>query len=183
MTISRLLTLTVLLAPLTLITSTAAEAGPWCNQIVIIGDSLTAQGNGRIHAALPAAIVNARGGRTVESGYEAAVGVNESNVSDCWIFALGTNDIYQQATAEQITARINQLLTVTVPTDHIWWIMPAFGPGSTLDGSQFAALLPAYAAIKIVPAIPANEYQPDGIHLTDAGYQRRAAQIVDAIAQ
>lgn len=165
--------------------SDAAAPAVWCSRIVIIGDSLTAQGNGALHATFPNAFVNARGGRVTSEGYEPALGIKESNVADCWVFALGTNDVYFNLAPAVSTAAINKMISLIGPTDHVWWILPQFVTGGTLSGTlntaAFNALVPSYV-VKVALNLPATDFTPDGIHLTEAGYVHRAAAIAAAIA-
>lgn len=161
-------------------TSVAAPAtGPWCDQIVIIGDSLTARGNGALHASFPDAIVNARGGRLTSEGAEPALGIAESNAAHCWVIALGTNDAYFEIDAAESAAAINRLLGIA--SGRVWWVLPEFAPAAGLDASEFVSLIPTWVN-RIELHTPASEFAWDGIHLGPAGYERRAQTIAAAIA-
>lgn len=166
----------VAVAAMVVLPAARTEADVACRHTAIIGDSLTARGNGALHAQFPKATINARGGRTTVDAYEAAVGVAESVPVNCWVFALGTNDVLQGLNRLDVRDGIAHLMTLVRPTDHVWWIVP-----NVRGAAWYTALIPAsVATVNTYPA-PAD-YLRDHIHLTGAGYVHRATAISAAIA-
>jgi lysophospholipase L1-like esterase len=153
-----------------------------CQQVAVIGDSLTAQGNAELRKQLPAGtIINARGGRTSPEGVEPARGVAESNDVDCWVFALGTNDIWWwNVTEDQSRRAVNDLLAIA-GTDRVVWVLLEYGPGAEdrPDPELFNNLIPDNVT-KVRPGVAATQ-APDGVHLTANGYRMRAEAIAKAL--
>lgn len=178
----RALALIALLCPLGTATApSAANAAVWCNQIAIVGDSLTSLGNEALHDRFPEAIINAHGGRTTAQGYEAADGIDASNTVDCWVFALGTNDIYGWHDYASSRTAIDHLLRLVGPTDHVWWVLPQVTAASGLNAATFDSAVPTYAD-PVDLRTPLADFLPDGVHLTPTGYVHRAAALAAAIA-
>jgi hypothetical protein len=182
MTVKRFGLALILVAALTAINPQPVSAGPWCAQIAVVGDSLTARGNGPLRDRLPGVLMNARGARTLTDGYEAALGVHESNRVDCWVIALGTADLYFDRTSVEIQTGIDQLITLMDPTDHIWWVVPVFCADVPFDPERVASRIPPWAGVQIRLTLGPADYQADGIHLSAGGYVNRAGQIAAAIA-
>lgn len=179
--IRRLIVALVLVATAVPMATSPAAAGPWCNQVAIVGDSLTSLGSSALHAQFPEAIINAHGGRTTAQAYEAADGIDASNTVDCWVFALGTNDIYGWHDYTSSRAAIDQLLRLIGPTDHVWWILPQVTAASGLNAATFDSAVPTYAT-PVDLHTPLADFLPDGVHLTAAGYVNRATAIAAAVA-
>ena len=149
-----------------------AVAGTSCNQMAIIGDSLIANGNQALHRQFPTAIINARGGRLVSDGWEAAQGIKESNpLVDCWIIALGTNDISHHLDVSTMQTAIDHLRSTLV--GRVWWVLPQFAPAAQLDPTVFDYLVPANV-IRISTNPVLADFIGDGIHRTPEGYEHRA---------
>jgi hypothetical protein len=151
-----------------------------CRAVAIVGDSLTAQGNGALHTLLPDATINARGGRTTLDAVEAAQGIVESNDVDCWVFALGTNDLYWDVPTSESRQAITDLLAISGP-DHVMWVLVEYGPGQYAQPNpeRFNDLIPT-GVITVAPNV-ATSGSVDGVHLTPAGYIARAEAIVEAL--
>lgn len=164
-----------------------------CDQTVVIGDSLTAFGNLALRNAIPNVTINARGGRLTSEAWEAgegysqssegwdlATGVPVSKPSTCWIFALGTNDVFFNVDHATYSAAIAKMLTLVSANDRVWWVEPVFASSVHRDPAAFIATIPAFVT-KIDPSPASSDFRPDGIHLTSFGYEHRAEMIAAAL--
>lgn len=159
----------------------ASASGPYCNQIAIVGDSLTANGATSLHAAFPRALISGRGGRRTAEAWDSAAGIDGANSVDCWIFALGTNDLYGWHDWTSSRAAVMLVSSVVEANDHIWWILPQVAPWSGLRTATFDSAVPSFVG-PVDLHTPLGDYLADGVHLTPAGYTHRAAAIAAAVA-
>ena len=157
-----------------------ARPATTCSQVAIVGDSLTVEGSGELHDLLPDAIINARGGRTTAQAVEAAKGIEESNDVDCWVFAIGTNDLFFDVPTDVSRQAVADLLAIA-DIDRVVWVLVEYGQGIYAQQSpeRFNALIPA-SVISVTPGVAAAE-SVDGVHLSEEGYEARAAAIVAAL--
>ncbi|TFH20416.1 MAG: hypothetical protein E4H05_02375 [Acidimicrobiales bacterium] len=193
-------------------TDQAVRINRLCTRVWMIGDSLTVgsapairSGLGRM--ALEAELVDGVNNRRIAatapiSGVLAARSIRAANgEANCWVIALGTNDISNGVTTTtRARAAVAEMLREVTPDARVWWVNLDFGSldDSTLypDATRtFNAVLDERAAsdprfgvidwYTLAEGHPEWFLKPDGtadaVHVNASGYAARAAQVVEVI--
>jgi lysophospholipase L1-like esterase len=176
-------------------TTTTSAPVPLGTKVGIVGDSLT-EG---VRTRLPPLAarygfdlkIDALSGRDVEAGLTPLTKLKPGR--DLVVVALGTNDARASLTVEAAQARIEQMLAVVGDKTPVLWVN--IYRSDTKDASaaarRFDLALDAEAASR--PQLTVLDWSSyiegrkellgaDGIHLTAAGYDERAAWLARAIA-
>ncbi len=193
-------------------TEQAVRINRLCTRAWVIGDSLTVGSaptlrsglDGlELEAALVDGVINRRIPATAPvSGVLAARAIRATNgEADCWVIALGTNDISGGVTASRARALVAEMLAEVTPKARVWWVNVDFRPveGAAVDYAAatqtFNAVLNERAAsdprFEVIDWYTLAESHPewflksdgtaDPVHVNSAGYTARAAQVVDVI--
>jgi lysophospholipase L1-like esterase len=177
-----------------------------CQRVVIIGDSLTVGAEPHHRAQLVAAgipgIVDGNTSRRIPamstpqlSGVLTAERIRrEWGDADCWVIALGNNDIASVASMSSSTAAtlVAQLVAAVSPGARVWWVnvrdvrtAELIAKAATFNGvlDARAASDAAFEVVDWASLVAANPaWSTDGIHVTATGYRARAALVAAAIA-
>jgi lysophospholipase L1-like esterase len=176
-------------------TTTTTRPAPRGTKVAIVGDSLT-EG---IRTRLPPLAtqygfdlkIDAQSGRDIAAGMTPLTKIKTDR--DLVVVALGTNDARASLTVEAAQARIEQMLAVVGDKTPVLWVN--IYRQDTKDAStaarRFDLALDAEAAVR--PNLTVLDWSSyiqgrkdllgkDGIHLTSAGYDDRAAWLARAIA-
>ncbi|HSB87484.1 MAG TPA: hypothetical protein VLD86_14320 [Ilumatobacteraceae bacterium] len=144
--------------------------------------------------------VEVSGGRSIvetlsgqENAHDVAVRLRAEGFTGCWILAVGTNDAANIAAGgkRQATDRITSMMSV-IGTEPVLWLDAAT---IAVDGywasTNIAAwnevlrsLAPSYPNLRIAPwstFVGTQWFQPDGVHLTDAGSVARVEFVASAL--
>jgi hypothetical protein len=194
-------------------TDQAVRINRLCTRVWVVGDSLTvgsapALRSGLDGLDLEAALVDGVNNRRIPatapiSGVLAARAIRAANgEADCWVIALGTNDIANGVTTtSRARAVVAEMLAEVTPKARVWWVNVDFRPveGAAVDypaaTQTFNAVLneraasdPRFGVIDwytLAQSHPEWFLGPDGtadpVHVNNAGYTARAAQVVDVI--
>lgn len=164
-----------------------------CGSVAVIGDSLTEQSAGELATVLAGVrhVVDGRGGRRTAVSYvrtDPPVGYTPSGVEavrgvswrpDCWVIALGTNDVLR-GDPQTFDADIRTLLDA-IPSGRVLWV--SVGPQVKLWTDVWNRAL-VRAGVELVRWEPDSEWlKPDGIHVTAVGARERARLIGRAVGQ
>ena len=177
-------------------TRVSAEGGS-CDRVTIVGDSLeTWVGGEALRARFAEAgvlvLVDARVGRTVNAGRRRVAAIRaEHGDSSCWVVALGTNDAWGAAAAGSMWRRAAfgwrvRAMLAEIGADHrVWWVNVATRrAGLARSFADFNAALSAAGVVVVDYAglmAVAGGWAGDGVHLSGAGYQRRAELVAAAV--
>jgi len=176
-------------------TTTTTVPAPLGTKVAMVGDSLT-EG---VRTRLPPLAakygfdvkIDAQQGRDIEAGVAPLTKLKPNR--DLVVVALGTNDARASLTVPTAQARIEQMLAVIGDKTPVLWVN--IYRSDTKDASaaarRFDLALEAEAAIR--PNLTVLDWSSyiegrkslmgkDGIHLTSAGYDDRAAWLARAIA-
>lgn len=196
-------------------TDQAVRINRLCTRVWMIGDSLTvgsatAIQSGFDRLALEAEVVDGVNSRRISvnaqpverSGVLAARSIRAANgEANCWVIALGTNDISSGVTTTtRARAAVTEMLAEVTPDARVWWVNVDF---RSLDDSTyhpdatatFNAVLDERAAADLrfevidwytlAEGHPEWFLKPDGtsdpVHVNSTGYAARAAQVVEVI--
>jgi lysophospholipase L1-like esterase len=193
-------------------TDQAVRINRLCTRVWMIGDSLTvgsapAIRSGLERLELEAALVDGVNNRRIPatapiSGVLAARSIRaEQGEANCWVIALGTNDISNGVTTtSRARAVVAEMLAEVTPDARVWWVNVDF---RSLDGTTyfpdatrtFNAVLDERAAsdlrfevidwYTLAEGHPEWFLKPDGtadaVHVNATGYAARAALVVDVI--
>ncbi len=184
---------------------------PACARVAVIGDSLTVGSRSALRSGLAEAgfdaVVDAYGGRRIGrsapdpySGVKAALEVRATfGEADCWVIALGTNDLYAGAGDPRVArALVDEMLSVVTPGADVWWVNINFHDnpnnfGAPVDEEAgtavFNAGLDARAdgdgTFTVIDWYAYSEdhlwWFVDWVHVNSAGYLARARQTIDAL--
>ncbi len=188
----------LLLLPLSLAVSSArVSAVSSCDRVTIVGDSLEMWVGGealraRFAAAGVPVLVDARVGRSVNGGRRRVVAIRaEHGDSECWVVALGTNDAWGSAGAGSGWRRVVfgwrvRAMLAEIGADHrVWWVNVATRrAGLARSFGDFNAALSAAGVVVVDHAglmAVAGGWAGDGVHLSGAGYWRRAGLVAGAV--
>ncbi|MGA7758546.1 MAG: GDSL-type esterase/lipase family protein [Ilumatobacteraceae bacterium] len=179
-----------------------------CRRVIVIGDSLTDNARWYLREALDRAgfvhLIDAQHSRRIPasvrapfSGVIAAQQVRATwGEADCWVIALGSNDLIFGAGDPGVAAQlIESMLAATTPGARVWWVNldyhrdPAFafdfvGATSRFNATlaQRAATDPDLAVIDWYSLAEAHlEWFFDPVHVDAAGSRARAEQVADAL--
>ncbi len=194
-------------------TEQAVRINRLCTRVWVIGDSLTVGSAAALRSGLDGleleahvvdGVINRRIPATAPiSGVLAARSIRATNgEANCWVIALGTNDISNGVTT---TARarvaVAEMLAEVTPQARVWWVNVDFRSieGAAVDyptaTRTFNAVLNERAAsdlrfqvidwYTLAESHPEWFLKPDGtadaVHVNSAGYTARAAQVIDVI--
>jgi lysophospholipase L1-like esterase len=176
-------------------TTTTAAPVPLGTKVGIVGDSLT-EG---VRTRLPPLAarygfdlkIDALSGRDIQAGLTPLTKLKPGR--DLVVVALGTNDARADLTVAAAQARIEQMLAVVGDKTPVLWvnIYRSDTKVASAAARRFDLALEAEAAIR--PQLTVLDWSSyiegrkeligaDGIHLTSAGYDERAAWLARAIA-
>jgi hypothetical protein len=177
-----------------------------CRRVVAIGDSLTDNAAPWLRSELQAAgfvsLVDAHHSRRIPSTVRAPYsGVTAARTvraawgeADCWVVALGSNDIiFGGATIAD--ALIDEMISAVTPGSRVWWVNlnyhhdPGAGVNLPLATTSFNTALDRRAAADpLLNVIDWFTYSGsnlqwffDPVHVDRAGSIARAAQMVSAL--
>jgi hypothetical protein len=181
-------------------TEPAVRVNRLCTKVVVIGDSLT------VGAAT--AIRKGFDGLPIEYSVTAISGIKvtpeavqlarelraASGEADCWVIALGTNDITARGVTTTALANtmIDTMLAEVSPKSRIFWV----NVNLRTDDARISATKAVNQALDARAAKNASFqvidwyslsqnnlgwFGTDGVHYTSAGYSARAAQLVEVI--
>ena len=136
--------------------------------------------------------------RAPYSGVTAARQVRSTwGEADCWVVALGSNDLIFDAGDPIVAASmIDSMLAVVTPNSRVWWVNVDYhrDPRIAFDfvgaSSRFNAVLDARAAVDanltVIDWYSLAEQHLDWffdpVHVNDTGSRARAEQVVEALA-
>jgi hypothetical protein len=179
-----------------------------CNRVAVVGDSLTDNSEPWLISGLEAAgftaLVDAEPSRRISaavsppySGVRAALAMRATwGDADCWVIALGSNDLIRgaddRATA---TALIEEMLVAVSPGARVWWMNVDYHHDSrtsfdfvaatatfNLALSDRASSDPSFHIIDWYSLAEAHpEWFFDPVHVDRVGSIARAEQIVGAL--
>jgi hypothetical protein len=174
-------------------TSTTAPV-PLGTKVAIVGDSLTEGLRTRLPPLAATSgfevKIDAKQGRDIAAGLAPLTKLEPDR--DLVVVALGTNDARADLTVEVAQARIEQMLAVGPKTPVLWVnIYRTDTKDASMAARRFDLALDAEAAVR--PNLTVADWSSyiqdhkklmgaDGIHLTSAGYDDRAAWLARAIA-
>jgi len=179
-----------------------------CHRVAVVGDSLTDNSRPWLAKGLQAAgyrfVIDAQPSRRTPStirrpysGVLAALDVRSSwGEADCWLIALGSNDLYWGAGTPAVArVLIDEMLAAVTPGAQIWWMNVDYhrDPRTSFDfpraTSAFNAELDALAAEQRLRVIDwytlaeANlHWFFDPVHVDRPGSIVRAQQMVAALS-
>jgi len=183
-------------------------SGPVCSRVAVIGDSLMDNARWYLESALDQAgfsnVIDAQPSRRIPesvrppySGVIAARQVRSTwGEADCWVIALGSNDLIFGAGDPTVAASmIESMIAVVTPGSNIWWVNLDYhrDPRTSFDfvgaTSTFNAALDARAALdadlRVIDwyslAESHIEWFFDPVHVGTTGSRARAQQVVDAL--
>lgn len=181
---------------------------PRCARVAVIGDSLMDNARWYLQGALTRAgfdhVIDAQPSRRIPdtvrapySGVAAARTVRSTwGEADCWVIALGSNDLIFGAGDPTVAASlIDSMLAAVTPGSKIWWVNLDYhlDPRISFDfvgaTAVFNARLAARAAddpgLTVIDWYSLAERNPnwffDPVHVDAAGSRARAEQVVDAL--
>jgi hypothetical protein len=182
---------------------------PSCQRVAVIGDSLMDNARWYLARSLDQAgytsIIDAQPSRRIPetvrapySGVTAARQVRSTwGEADCWVVALGSNDLIFGAGDPSVAASmIDSMLAVVTPNSRVWWVNLDYhhDPRVAFDfvgaSSRFNAALDARAAVDanltVIDWYSLAEQHLDWffdpVHVNDTGSRARAEQVVEALA-
>lgn len=181
---------------------------PGCRRVVVIGDSLMDNARPYLHTELEAAgfdhHVDAQPSRRTSSawdepysGVKAALRVRATwGEADCWVIALGSNDLYQSGySTASAEAAIDEMLSVVTPDSSVWWMNVDFHhyPSWNIDLPARTHTFNAAVAVRVAadPRVQLIDWYAlaqanlhwffDPVHVNEAGSRARAAQVAAAL--
>ncbi len=190
-------------------TEQAIRLGSSCKRVWVVGDSLTVGSDAALRSGLTRLgvdfVVDGVGARRVSvnalpasrSGVLTARSIRAaSGEADCWVVALGTNDINSGVTTPtRARATIAEMLAEIPTPARVWWVNVDFRSieGAALDypaiTQMFNAALSqrdaADARFRVIDWYTLAQNHPewfvDAVHVNSVGYTARGALIVDAL--
>lgn len=181
---------------------------PRCVRVAVIGDSLMDNARWYLQTGLTGAgydhVIDAQPSRRIPdtvrppySGVIAARAVRSTwGEADCWVIALGSNDLIFGAGDPIVAATlIDSMLATVTPGARVWWVNldyhldPRFSfdfVGATaVFNDRLAARAAGDANVTVIDWYSLAERNPgwffDPVHVDAAGSRARAAQVVDAL--
>lgn len=174
---------------------------PVPDTVAVVGDSLTVAAAEEITRSLSgvgvrAVIVDGResrrmasGSRDLPSGVTAIETILDEHRPDLWVVALGTNDVGAAVDAERFRSDLRATLATIPPgAPVIWvdvWIRDLLGDVVVANAMLHRELAARAAPTAVVDwfthATTDGVIAGDGVHLTEAGQVRFAAEIADAV--
>jgi hypothetical protein len=181
---------------------------PGCHRVVVVGDSLMDNAEPWLRAGLGTAgftyFVDAQPSRRIPgtvrapySGVRAAAAIRASwGEADCWMIALGSNDLYHGAGQPEVAdAMIDEMLGAVTPGAHVWWVNVDYhrDPRTSFD---FPAATAVFNARLDLRAAAATDFEVidwysyaeanlqwffDPVHVDRTGSIARAEQAVAAL--
>jgi hypothetical protein len=179
-----------------------------CARVVVIGDSLMDNARPWLHAGLRDAgvtfVIDAQPSRRIPatvrvplSGVQAALFTRSSwGDADCWIVALGSNDlIFGAHDASTAAAMIDEMLAAVTPDARVWWVNLHYrrDPRTSFDFPAATAVFnaeldrradsdPRLAVVDWYSLVDANQHWFfDPVHVDRTGSIARAQQAVAAL--
>ena len=179
-----------------------------CRRVAVLGDSLMDNARWYLQRELGAAgfdgVVEAHHSRRISasvpapySGVTAARGLRASRGEfDCWVVALGSNDLLHQAGQTAIArGLIDQQLAALTPGARVWWVNlnyrrdPAVSFDFSAATSGFNAALSALATtdslVTVIDWYSLSTANPgwffDPVHVGSIGSSARARQAIGAL--
>lgn len=181
-------------------TEPAVRLNRLCAKVWMIGDSLTVGSDAAIRKGfdgLPIVyVVDATSGLSVSpQDVQKATAIRATyGEADCWVIALGTNDIAGGGvtTPTRADKMIDTMLAEVSPKARIFWVnVNLRSNDATIAATKVVnAALDARAAqnasFQVIDWYNLSQnnlrwFAADGVHYSSAGYSARAAQIVDVI--
>jgi lysophospholipase L1-like esterase len=190
-------------------TEQAIRLGSSCERVWVVGDSLTVGSDAALRSGLSRLgvdyVVDGVNGRRVSvnalptsrSGVLAARSIRAaSGESDCWVVALGTNDINSGVTTPvRARATIAEMLAEIPTPARVWWVNVEFRSIEGAGVDYPAATQTFNAALAQRDASDARfrvidwyslaqshpEWFADAVHVTPTGYAARGELIVDSL--
>ncbi|MBG7605966.1 MAG: hypothetical protein IZT58_15280 [Actinobacteria bacterium] len=180
----------------------AVRPGAACRRVWVVGDSLTVASSRSLRLGLAGLgveyVVDGAISRRVNPGGISAVRAirTASGEADCWVIALGSNDIYVNAarpiTRAYASSVIETMTAELSPGARVWWVNINVRDSSTnivSSGVMNSSLGdrdladPDFAVIDWYTLSQSNPtwFANDNLHYNSAGYRARADQIVEAI--
>jgi lysophospholipase L1-like esterase len=140
------------------------------------------------------------GGRSIvetltgqENAHDVAVRLRSEGFTGCWVLAVGTNDAANIAAGgrRQATERITSMMSV-IGTDPVLWLDAATvavdgfwaAPNIAAWNDVLRAMAPNYLNLHVASwstFVGPQWFQPDGVHLTDAGSIARVEFVASAL--
>jgi len=179
-----------------------------CGRVAVIGDSLMDNARWYLQGGLSAAgfdhVIDAQPSRRIPdtvrapySGVTAARTVRSTwGESDCWVIALGSNDlIFGAGDAAVAASLIDSMLASTTPGSRVWWVNLDYhlDPRYAFDfvgatavfNDRLAARAAIDADLTVIDWFSLAEQHPwwffDPVHVDAAGSRARAEQVVSAL--
>lgn len=181
---------------------------PDCERVAVIGDSLMDNARWHLRSALDRAgltsVIDAQPSRripeTVRAPYSGVTAARQVRATwgeaDCWVIALGSNDlIFGGGEATVAAALIDSMLATVSPGSRVWWVNLDYhldpkvsfdfvGATARFNGvllrSEQAGKLTVIDWYSLAEAHPDWFFDPVHVN-TGAGSEARAEQVVDAI--
>jgi hypothetical protein len=181
---------------------------PRCVRVVVIGDSLMDNARWYLQTGLTGAgyvnVIDAQPSRRIPdtvrapySGVTAARTVRSTwGEADCWVIALGSNDLIVGGGDPIVAASlIDSMLATVTPGSRVWWVNLDYhlDPRYSFDfvgatavfNDRLAARAAPDANVTVIDWYSLAEQHPgwffDPVHVDTAGSRARAEQIVDAL--
>ncbi len=181
---------------------------PACHRVAVIGDSLMDNARWYLSSALGQAgysfVIDAQPSRRIPesvrvpySGVMAARQVRSTwGDADCWVIALGSNDLIYGGGVTAIAASlIESMLASVTPDSSIWWVNLDYHRDPEFSFDFVGATSTFNAALETRAAVDANltvidwyslaeshrEWFFDPVHVDTIGSRARAQQVVDAL--
>jgi lysophospholipase L1-like esterase len=174
---------------------------PMPETVAVVGDSLTVAATEEIVRSLSrvgvrTVIVDGResrrmasGSGDLPSGVDAIETILGEHRPDLWVVALGTNDVGAAVDAERFRSDLRETLATIPPAAPVvWvdvWIRDLLGDVVVANAMLHRELAARAAPTAVVDwfthATADGVVTGDGVHLTEAGQVRFAAEIADAV--
>ena len=174
---------------------------PMPDTVAVVGDSLTVAATEELGRSLArigvrTVIVDGResrrmasGSGDLPSGVDAIETILGEHRPDLWVVALGTNDVGAAVDAERFRSDVRETLATIPPAAPvIWvdvWIRDLLGDVVVANAMLHRELAARTAPTAVVDwfthATADGVITGDGVHLTEAGQVRFAAEIADAV--
>ena len=169
--------------------------------VAVVGDSLTVAATDEINDALSrigvrAVILDGResrrmavGSRGLPSGVAAIEGILGERRPDLWVVALGTNDVGAAVDADRFRTDLRETLAMIPPRDPVVWV-DVWIRDRHDDVVEANTVLHGELSRRSAPTVVVDWYSvgsidgvitADGVHLTEAGQDRFATEIADAV--
>lgn len=171
--------------------------------VAVVGDSLTVSATEEITVALSrvgvrAVVVDGResrrmatSGPDLPSGVSAIEDVLTAHRPDVWVVALGTNDVASEVASERFVADLRATLGAVPPDAPVVWVDvwirdrldAVVAANALLRGELDRRRAPTRVVDWFSTAATDGLVTGDGVHLTQAGQDRFAAEIAGAVVE